>query len=79
MSRWLLLVVALAGCETDDFFVSDGHHDCPSDDTDTDGSSSTSGVMPEPLAEITTGPDTTGPAPPHDPTQPGLVPAQERR
>ena len=81
MTRWLLIVLALAGCETDDFFISDAGDGCPSSsgDTETDEAPTTSAVMAEPLAEISPGPDATGPATPPDPTRPGLAPAQERR
>lgn len=75
MTRWLVLLLALAGCETDDFFITDdGSDDCPTDtgETTSDATSTTSTVMPEPLAEII-----TVPTPPPDPTLPGVAPAQE--
>jgi hypothetical protein len=80
MIRRFALLLALAGCETDDFFISDGGDGCPGESTDSEAEAAptTSSVMTEPLAEITTGPDTTGPATPPDPTLPGLAPAQER-
>lgn len=82
MSRRLLLVLALAGCETDDFFISDGGDHCPSETGETDGDAdeqpTTSSVMPEPLTEITTGLEPTDPTTPPDPRSPGHAPAQER-
>lgn len=82
MTRRLLLVLVLAGCETDDFFITDGDAACSSesgaaaeDTDDADEQPTTSSVMPEPLTEITTGLDTTDPKTPHDP---GRAPAQER-
>mgnify|MGYP001231026252 CR=1 FL=1 len=77
MRRLLLLVLVLAGCETDDFFITDGDVACSSESgepADADEQPTTS-VMPEPLTEITTGLDTTDPKPPSDP---GRAPAQER-
>jgi hypothetical protein len=71
MRRLLVLVLVLAGCETDDFFITDGDAACSSES----GEPTTSSVMPEPLTEITTGLDTTDPKPPSDP---GRAPAQER-
>ena len=36
MTRWLVLLLALAGCETDDFFITDdGSDDCPTDTGET--------------------------------------------
>ena len=70
MTRWPVLLLSLAGCETDDFFITDNmDDDCPTDtgDTDSDAAPSTSAVMPAPLTEIITVP----------PTLPGAVPAQE--
>ena len=71
MRRLLLLVLVLAGCETDDFFITDGDAACSSESGEAadaaDEQPTTSSVMPEPLTEITTTP--------HDP---GRAPAQER-
>lgn len=80
MIRWFLLVLALAGCETDDFFISDGDDHCPSESGDADGDEqpTTSSVMPEPLTEITTGLEPTDPTTPPDPRSPGRAAAQER-
>ena len=78
MRRLLPLVLVLAGCETDDFFITDGDVACSSESgepADADEQPTTSSVMPEPLTEITTGLDTTDPKPPSDP---GRAPAQER-
>ena len=79
MRRLLVLVLVLAGCETDDFFITDGDAACSSESGEAadaaDEQPTTSSVMPEPLTEITTGLDTTDPNPPSDP---GRAPAQER-
>ena len=52
MRRLLLLVLVLAGCETDDFFITDGDAACSSESgepADADEQPTTSSVMPEPL------------------------------
>ena len=81
LSAAKVLVMLLAGCETDDFTISGGTDDCPSSsgDAEADAAPTTSSVIEEPLTEMTTRPGAPGRAPPRDPTLPGPTPAQERR
>jgi hypothetical protein len=82
LSAAKVLVMLLAGCETDDFLISGGTDDCPSSsgDAETDAAPTTSSVsIEDPPTEMTTRPGAPGRATPLDPTLPGPTPAQERR